>query len=467
MGISFLKQFLLVPAFILSIGGHGYAFWLSVTALIILINSLNSGHLHYSANILSIAYHKTGSIDNEIRKFQGASLIYSFIQLLLGLVFFFPDALATVTSFDKQYITTNNLNIAFLLVLTGRIVYQYFSSFLTRLFEPIGNIYISLKYKAIADAFELAVTALGIYFTKSIFFTSIGIAAVCFIFSGINYILLKKQVPFKLTLLKKIDFPNAFKLIRQSFVLNISFWVEKIYDVGLNLIIVRFFGVTALNVFSTSRVLTNIFYRAANVLILPAFPEIQKQYVHKNLNYIYEKVKLYWSISVSFIIITVTIGMPLLPYIYSFWTKNELHFDYYIVGFLIVAISLQIFGTIINEFFKKTNYSAQLLVYNVIKLTVTSMLLVLFGYFSIAQGVAIALAAGEAVSLICLLYCFADLFKAVLKPVYILYRLIPVLIFCVSVILFVISGNYSVLLFFNIPLILLFVYKKYYNLQQW
>ncbi|MFP9099563.1 hypothetical protein ACLI09_10950 [Flavobacterium sp. RHBU_24] len=213
--------------------------------------------------------------------------------------------------------------------------------------------------------------------------------------------------------------------------------------------------------------MTNMFYRVVNVIILPAFPEIQKQYAHQNLAYIYDKVKLYWRISVSLIIATVTIGMPLLPYIYSFWTKNELHFDFYIVGFLIVAMSLQIFGTIINEFFKKTNYSAQLLVYNVIKLAVTSILLILFGYFSISQGVAVALSAGEGVSLIYLLYCFAGVFKTVLKPMYIMYRLIPVLLFCISVILFVILDNYTVLLLCNIPVMLFFAYKKYHNLQQW
>lgn len=457
--ISFLRQICLVPVFILTVGSYGYSFWLILSTLVILLTSLSLGHLHYSSNLINITYHKKGNVDNELLKIQGANYTYILIQILLGVILSFTPVLSLVSSFPAGYIRVHQAGIGFFLLLVGKIFFQYSSLFVLRLFEPVGRINTTLKYQAIGDMFEFLTILVTVFTTRSIFYTCIAVFVSNVIYSVVIILYVSKNVPFKLVL-KKSNFPESYRFIKNSFSLNASFLIEKVYETGLNLIIVRVFNTTLLPVFTTSRVLTNIFYRICTVMVIPLFPDIQKKFALNEYGYVVNKIKIFWSILSLFIIVCVTIGLPLLPYIYSLWTGDKLTFNLQIVCFLFMAISFQNFGMIINEFFKKTNFSKQILILNIIKSVVTVTAIVLFGRINYLPGLGIALLLGELLCLLYSIYVFRSIFKNKITIKVLINYLLPVVLFCISLLIYLWLLNYWVFLLSNLVIIIFCNYKS-------
>lgn len=457
--ISFLRQICLVPVFIFTVGSYGYSFWLILSTIVILVTGLSLGHLHYSSNLVNITYHKKGDVSNEILKIQGANYTYMLLQIVIGVLLSFTPVLSLVSSFPKSYIQANHAGIGFFLLLVGKVFFQYCSLFVLRLFEPIGRINTTLKYQAIAELVDFLTILITIFTTHSIFYTCIAVFVSNIIYSVAVMIYVSKNVPYKLEL-KQSNFPESYRFIKTSFSLNASFLVEKIYEVGLNLIIVRVFNTALLPVFTTSRVLTNIFYRICIVMVIPLFPDIQKKFALNEYGYIVHKMKLFWSILSMLIIICITAGLPLLPYIYSLWTGNKLAFNLPIVCFLFMAVSFQNFGMIINEFFKKTNFSKQILILNTIKSVITIGAIVVFGQLGYLPGLGIALLLGE---LLCLLYSMSVLrgiFKNKITTRVLINYLLPVVLFCVSVLIYLCILNYWVFLACNLAIVVFCNYKS-------
>jgi hypothetical protein len=459
IGLSFLRQIFLVPVFIITVGSYGYSFWLILSTIVIMITALNLGHLHYSANLLNFIYHKKEDVGQEMVKIQSASLIYGLLQLLVGICICYPPVFSYISGFPENYIRLNNTGIAFILLLAGKFFLQYTSAFTLRLFEPVGRINTTLKYQAIGEAADLAATIITIYFTRSIFYTCLVVFLVNIAFTILTTIFVSNNVPFNIAHDKGLRFTNPLSMLRGSFVLNTSFLVEKIYEAGLNLIVVRVFGTAVVPLFTTSRVLTNIFYRICTVMVVPLFPVIQKEYALDNQDSIISKMKVFWSLLSMALIVCITIGMPLLPYIYNLWTHNKLEFNLSIICFLFMAVSFQNFGMIINEFFKKTNLSKQILTFNVLKCVITIATLSLFGYYSYLAGLGLALFIAEMVCAFYSILILIGIFKNKISVRVIATYLVPVILFCLSLSFYLYKENYWLFLLFN-SAILFFTRKK-------
>lgn len=457
--ISFLRQICLVPVFIFTVGSYGYSFWLILSTIVTLVTALSLGHLHYSSNLINIAYHKKGDVDDELLKIQGANYTYIFLQILFGVTLSFTPVLSVVSSFPISYVEANHAGFAFLFLLLGKLIYQYCGLFVLRLFEPIGRINTTLKYQAIGDMLDFLAILITVFATHSIFYTCISVFISNVLFSVVMIIYVKKNVPFKLTL-KKSNFPESYRFIKTSFSLNVSFLIEKVYETGLNLIIVRVFSPAMLPVFTTSRILTNIFYRICTVMVVPLFPDIQKQFALNNYRHIIDKMKVFWTVLSLFIIICITIGLPLLPYIYSIWTSNKLTFNIQMVCLLFMAVSFQNFGMIISEFLKRTNFSKQILVFNTIKSVVTIAAIIIFGRASFLPGLGIALFLGE---LLCVIYSMRvlhNIFRNEINVNVLLGYILPIILFCTSILIYLWLSNYWLFLFCNLTVVAIHIYRN-------
>ena len=187
-------------------------------------------------------------------------------------------------------------------------------------------------------------------------------------------------------------------------------------------------------------------------------PDIQKQFSLGNPQYIISRMVSFWKISTFVIITGVTVVLPLIPYIYTKWTGDKLDLNMSIVCYLIMAVSVQNFGMIINEFLKKTNLSKQIFVYNIIKSALTVACLFAFGYTNYSEGLGLALLIGESISLIYMLVIMRAMFSANLKISAILKLLFPVVLFCLSLMVYLLLLNYRLFLVFNISIVVSFVF---------
>lgn len=456
--LSFIRQIVLVPAFILGTGNNGYALWLVLLTIVLLINALSVGYLHYSSNLINITYHKEGHMGKLTSLVINTALLFIMVQVILGLVLSWPPLLSLLTNFDVGYLTANKASVAFLLLLAGKLFYLYSSSFFVRLFEPLGNIRLTLKLQAAIEGADLLATALAIYFTGSIFITCLAVFAV----NAVSCILVAWYVKRKVTFFSwdfQFNIRASKAYLRSSAILNLSFLIEKVYETGLNLFVANAFGTAIVPVFSTSRTMINIFYRASYTILLPLYPDIQKEFAKNNLAFVIKTMNRYWSISISVIIFFITVGLPAIPYVYMWWTKASLHFNLNIVGFLLMAILFQNFAVVVSEFFKKTNFSSELLVYNIIKSGLTILAISYFGSRGYHAGLGLALALGEGCST---LYLTGMLLRR-LKHIYNIFAyMLQVVAFCAILSVYLFTGNYVIFLALSISLLLFMAFRSYY-----
>jgi len=458
IGISFIRQILLVPAFIHAVGSHEYAFWIVLSSIVLMIRAINLGQLHYSSNLINLGYHKNGAIKDELIVAQGANYIYILIQILLGAVISAPILLSAVSTFPINYILNTNGHYSLFLLVLAKIIFQYNNMFLLRIFEPLGKIKKTIKYQTIGELFDFVVTVIAIYTTKSIFITSLAIFASNILFTVFTLLYVKSRVPFVIPFFKGVSFRKSFWAVKRSFLLTGSFLVEKVYENGLNILIPSLFVTSILPVFTTSRVISNSVFRVSNAAVIPLMPDIQKQFSLGNPQYIISRMVSFWKISTFVIITGVTVVLPLIPYIYTKWTGDKLDLNMSIVCYLIMAVSVQNFGMIINEFLKKTNLSKQIFVYNIIKSALTVACLFAFGYTNYSEGLGLALLIGESISLIYMLVIMRAMFSANLKISAILKLLFPVVLFCLSLMVYLLLLNYRLFLVFNISIVVSFVF---------
>jgi O-antigen/teichoic acid export membrane protein len=444
--VSFLRQICLVPFFLTAVSGHAYSFWLILNTLAVLVAALSLGHLHYCSNYLNLAFHKEADMAAEFKAVNNSNYTYLLLQLALAGVLCFPPVLSFISGFSQEYISANEGMLCFLLLFGGRFVSQYTGLFVLRLMEPLGLIKKTLKYQTLSDVTDFIFTLVAIMATRSILYTTAAVFAANIAYAALLIWYVKGKVPYTISCFKITGWQQSTRFIRSSFFLNGSFVVEKIYDSGINLIVVAFFSTAALPLFYTTKVLSNIFYRFSITMILPLFPEVQKQYALKEYGQILATMKKFWAISGFVMIVAIAVGMPLIPWVYTLWTKDELHFDARLMSFLFMGVLFQNFATIVYEFYKKTNLSRQMLLLNVIRVTVMVVFIKVFGTYLYLPGLGISFFIAETMCACYSLYQLSVVFKnhgtiKIVKPF-----LFPVLIFSISLGFYIAYLNYLMLL---------------------
>ena len=458
IAISFVRQILLIPAFLSSVGEYDYAFWLVLYSIAFMIRALNLGQLHYTSNLINLNYHIKHDIGGELLLGQGANLIFMYIQVLLGVIVSFPHILTLLSGFPVSYLIATNAQYSLILLVISRVILQYVCLYLLRLFEPVNKIQTSIKFQTLGDLLDFITVVAAIYFTHSIFFTNIIVLVVTIIFAGYVYYFVKKDLPFAVPFLKGISYKKSFTIIKSSSVLTFSFIVEKIYEVGLNLVIVRAYTALVLPQFNTSRTMSNSFFRVSNALVIPLLPGIQKEFALSNENYILNKMVVFWRNANIILLFSITAGMPFFSYIYVKWTGNKMDFDLNLLCFLFMAISLQSYSVMFYEFLKKTNASRQILISNVIKVVITVAVIFIFGRYNIIKGLGIALFAAELITLVYVFLVMMAIFKDKAAYKTFLIGLIPVILFSLSLVLYMSTLNYWIFFVVNI-LILAYILK--------
>lgn len=454
IGVSLLRQILLVPVFIMALGGKGYSTWLLLFSLVSFVNALASGFLHYSCNLINISYHAGKNIQSLVYSVVRSTVWIVLIQLVLGFGLSSLPLLSLFVNLDLAYLNASNASSAFLFLLGGRLFYQYNTGFVLRLFEPSGNIKETLKFQFFSDFSDVIATAVLVYFTRNLLYTCAGLFVVNAITFCFSVVYVNRKTHF-------FSFKGVSTveggLIKKSLGLNAGFFIEKMYDSWLNILVSHFFGPVLVPVFNTTQKLVNIFYRLSYMIVQPLFPAIQKYFAVNDYALVSALIRKHWRISIVIIIASVTAAIPIIPALYRFWTGNVLEFDEALLSYLFMGILFQNFVFVISEFLKKTNFSRQFMVYSIIRAGTTILFMWIFSCYKYMPGIGESIAIAELVCMFYMLWVFSR--KAIFLPQTFWY-LGHVLIYCGLLLIYVFIRNYLVLL---VPVVLQIVLILFFN----
>ncbi len=449
--LVFLKQILLVPVFLTTLGKENYAFWLIISSIALMIRALSLGQLNYFSNSINLSYHiDTNDTDSIITRAQGANVIFFGIQMLIGFIISFPVILSSVFDLDVAILQEKNASLCLLFLLFGRLMFQHCSLFVLRLFEPISMIEKTIKWRVLGELLDFSVTIIVITLTKSLLFTCIGIAISNFLYTTFIYNFLKNKIPFNYSLFKKYNFVESLVDLKKSFSLTVSFIIEKVYEVGLNLVVVQVYTNGLLPLFSTTRVLSNSSLSVSNILAIPLMPNIQKQFALKNESAITQQMVIFWRISTSMIIFVITAGLPFFPYLFNTWTAGKIDLNITLMCFLFMAIVFQNYAIMFTEFFKKTNLSKEILTYNILKVSLTIIGLAFFGFNNIIEGMGIAIFIGELCGLTYFFIIIRRTFSSKDSYRKFFMAFLPVILFSITLIYYAYTEKYLILVLGNI-----------------
>lgn len=451
--INFGKQILLVPAFIICVGKEDYTFWLIISTIVLMIRALNLGQLNFTSNEINLKYHIQDDIKKELMLGQGSNIILVLIQILIGIIISFPAVLSFFSSLNTSYLTAINAQFCFLFLVLSRIIYQYCTLYLLRLFEPIGKINITVKYQTIGELVDFIVTVIVVYFTHSLLWTCFSIFISNLLFSGFLFYYVKKNLPFNVPIFEGINYVQSFVLIKKSMLFSVSFIIEKVYEIGLNLVVVKTFSSAIVPLFSTNRVMSNSALKVSSVMAVPLMPDIQKQYSLQNEALITKKMIVFWKISGSIIMLSITIVLPFLPFLYKIWTANKIEFNFFLIAYLMMAIVFQNYATIFIEFLKKTNLSVQMLFYNIIKVISCVIGLFFAGQYDNHSGIGLALLMGEILGIVYLIVIMASVFNGQLNFNLYLQSLMPLILFSISTLCYMYHKQYMLFVIPNLCVI--------------
>ncbi|WP_348713002.1 hypothetical protein [Tenacibaculum sp. 190524A05c] len=380
--------------------------------------------------------------------------------MILAILVSFPEVIQLYTQYGYNEIIDVKAQYSIFFLIISTVVYQYASLFLLRLLEPVGKINLTIKYQAIGELLTLLVTGLVIYFTKSIFNTCLVMFIMNIFYCIYLYFYVRKELPFSLFMTKGFSIVQGLKIIKESFLLSISFVIEKVYEIGLNLFVAKLFSPTVLTMFSTNRVMSNASVKVSNIITIPLLPDMQKQFALKDKTGIILKMKKFWNVTSLLIVVFLVLVLPFIEPLFNIWTRGEIEYNNKLVVYMFIAIVFQNYSTIIVELMKKTNLSIEILIYNLVKVLVIICMFYFSSMNSFIEGLGLSLFVGELVSLFLISYILYKrvinfmFFKEFLKTIF------PLLLFASSMLIYAEINDYYFLFVFNLVVIFLFNRKR-------
>ncbi len=455
--ITFIKQILLVPVFLVYLGKDIFAFWLIANSILFVLRSIGLGLFNYCSNNVNLSYHLFNNQENSqnIQKAYSSCLIFFLVQLLLCFSFSSREFTSFITQFPIEFLEGIEGVTIILLLLLSKIPSSFVSLFFVRLYEPLGRIDKTLKFQLILELIDLLVLLICLPLTKSLFATVsvLFIANLAYSIFVIYYV--HKDIKLKLDWIT-LNFENFILDLKKSSLLTLSFITEKVYDNGLNIVVAYAYSTKIVALFGTGRVLSNSALRFSNTISEPLMPQIQKDFASGINSKILDTFYKYWQVTCSLALLFVIILMPYLEDLFIIWTRNELEYNEQLIKSLFAAMFIQNYMIVIVQLLRRTNASYVLLVYNLIKVISTVGLMLLFKSDSWYSNLGLALFIGEVFSG---LYVFKSLKEGLFNSRFYEFFFYFILIISSSLSIFLISNFYLLMIIGLFTIVLLNIRK--------
>ena len=455
--VTFLNQLVLVPVFLYYFDKKIFGIWLMLSTTVLTIRALNLGQLNYSANLLNLsAYSVNDSKYKEILNISFSSnIIMIIIQCIMLFVLCHDDIIKQI--FDLSILEINILNLKWCLILYGfpRILYQFYNLYVLRLFEPIGKINYTIKYQTIGEFLEFLSLILACIIFKDIVMMCLFSLCSATLYSiWIHHIAKKNNLIYYCKITKNI-IKEGFKQIKKSFYLTISFVIEKFIEIGLNFIVIFIYGIMIIPLFNTTRIVANSAVRISNIIAVPLMPKIQKDFTTSNINSIIRTFNLYWTYTSSVIFLGIILVIPFIELIFNKWIQYKIEFNRDLLLIIFCSILIQNFNVILIEYLKKTNHTKQILLINILKIVVITVVFYLSKSMNNYLGLGLGILLSE------MLTTFVVLFikRKVIILSLISKNLIFTILFSLSLLFFFLHINYIYILIFSILLLITKHYK--------
>jgi O-antigen/teichoic acid export membrane protein len=395
LGLNFIQSILLVPVFLQNWGSSKYGLFVVVLSVIALLRYIDFGY----QNFIGYEFNKAYYVDKSFAK----KLLSSGLKfcLLLGC---FETALVTVgflcgslPSFlgvppadVDMYLQWGIISMSLFWLTCGTV-----GGILVKAILPAGYFTQSAYLGAGLKLLEIAILAVSAFLDLHLGTVFIVLATCSIMYYVPVFLYIRKAMPEFCPWFLGGTIKEGGQYFFRSVGLTFNALFEQTNSSGLNLLVSSFFSTAILPVFVTLRTATNVVSQVTHVVINPMVTEMIRLHTTRQPHKLAQVFKTAWFVSGLVVAVPLTVSMPFVEYLFTWWTKNTIAFDKALYCNLAFSVCLINYGKVFQYYLTGLNNIRALLVNSVLRVFVLFMLsLLLAGPFGLT-GIGVAVVVSE------------------------------------------------------------------------
>ncbi len=376
--LNFAQNIVLVPFFLQNWGQEKYGLWISIFSLITLVKTIDLGHQNFVGNELTKLFFIN---PDQTKKLLNSSIVISlflgFFELIIFIFSYYLFTPKTISGINNLIFDDPAFDFYLILFVSVFTIFGSIGGILVRILLPLGLFDRMIQFTIVYKLFEILILSLSIIFYLKISIIFLSYSALNFIYSLFVFIYTKKILPSYYPWWRDIDIFLGLRNLLKSLILTLNAFVEQFNTSGLVLLILNYIGMSYVTLFSAIRTSTNIVLQITSLIINPLAPELLK---FSSLDEQDKILKLFDTncifsgilVNFSFLIV-----LPFVHYLFSWWTKGQLFFDFHLYLCLTIGVLFINFGKSYLTFLSSSNALKEITIITYLRIILT------FGFSSL------------------------------------------------------------------------------------
>lgn len=399
-GLTFVQSILLVPLLLQYWGDTQYGLYISIFALLLVLRTLDFGFQSFIGNDFNKLYH--------IDKKRAGGILGSGLRiaLLLGLLeFVVLAALVWQGAFNNIIGLDNNASKGLILGVLGMAVMWGLSGTSSGI---LAKAVLSKGLYPATALWGILYKSLEILLLLYACFGLLPLSTFLLIWSAVSFVYFGFTIRWAIGQLKDVgvsifkgSWAEGIRMLVRSLVLTVNSFLEQLSINGTLLLVTNFLTIVLVPVFSTIRTLTNTVVQLTGLVVNPLQPEMIRYHSEGSGLKIRSVFTANWLICGCLVNIPLLLLLPFVEWLYQFWTKGLLEFNYSLFLLLAGGVSMSTFGRGLTAYLQGINDLRSIAIISVVKFTILFAISILFiqnmGLVAIGLGTVLSELVGSVV----------------------------------------------------------------------
>lgn len=397
--VGFLNSIALVPVLLSYWGKESYGTWLSLSALLAMLSTLDAGHHYYIRNELCRSFADPEKRTHEFRKILASgfrmAVILGSVELSLLLIIHLFGFLPLLLGTSAQIVASQRLFLALSVMVLGWVLTGSVGGLLGGMYLATGllsrGVWIMVFGRILSTVIIAACALAGGSVLAVASVLNISGLAVLFFFASD----LQKRFPEYFPFWRGGSWKLGWHNLKRSVVMTMTLLLPQWQTSGLLIRVSSSLGTAMVPAFTTLRTLGNTFLQFNNIAVTPLSPEMIRYNVKREADKLAGTWAVVWWCVGGLTNVGLLISLLMIEPFYFAWTRGQLSFYwsfYLMIGWL---VSLQACNLPLNIYLNATNQLRATSMISVVQtgatLGLATAALSRYGLI----GIALALIAGE------------------------------------------------------------------------
>jgi len=401
--LSIVLQLIAVPICLTHWGKETYGSWLALYAAFMMVRSIDAGFVSYVGNKLNYLYHQShADLHRHLASSLVGTAIIGVIQLTIGIAAVFSDGLLRSLGLLASQGDQNHSRLALLVLIGTWVLSGSYLGIVHRLLIPTGFMYQATWWAMGLQVGQFSAILLAAFQRLDMLHTSLLLASVQFGIYTASGVYVRLKLPAFFPWWRGGVPRTGIQDLGHSLSLTASNLIQQGSASGIVILVSILTSPAIVPVFTTARVLANLWTNISNVLTAPMLPDVVRFAATGEGRKLVTLSEAYWVIVGSILNLGVLLTYPFVEGVFGHWTAHSIALNKPLHCFLLASVVVSNVGGLFSLYFNGNNHVGVLLMLSILR-GVAGLLLggLLFMQLGLV-GIGIAIMGGEVLVLILL-----------------------------------------------------------------